>query len=240
MTSVTWHLNPFLSIDTETTGVDPFSDRIVEVAAVDVMPDDVLVNGWSTIVDPGVEIPAEAAAVHHITTTRAATEGVAPEVALTALAERIFEHWDTWRGNAAVVIYNATFDWPLLLVEAERYGIEFPPFAAILDPLLIDRMVDRYRAGGRKLVQVAAHYGVILDEHDAHGGLADATASGLIMRRLCDKYPAIVDRSLSSLWLRQVRGHEGWRGGFEEYLRKKVNPDAVIDSGWPIPAKAAS
>lgn len=237
--SANWWLNPFLCVDTETTGTDPFADRIVEVAAVDITLDGEALNPWCTLVDPGVEIPQPASNVHGISTARAQREGIEPRLALEKLAARIYEHHDTWHGDAAVVIYNATFDWPLLICEAGRYGVDLPPFAAILDPLLIDRVVDRYRAGGRKLVTVAKHYGVDLSESDAHGGLADATAAGLVMRRIIDRYPIIGERSLATLWLKQVRGHEAWRADFEDYMRRNVDPDCDIPAGWPIPARAS-
>lgn len=238
---MTWHLNPLLSIDTETTGVDPFSDRIVEIAAVCVMPDGTAVNGWSQIIDPGIEIPPGASAVHGISTSRAQAEGVEPAVALAELARRVLEHIATWGANdAPICVYNGTFDWPLILTEAARYGIEIPPFAGILDPLLIDRRVDKYRKGSRKLVDVAKHYGVTLSDEEAHGGLADATAAARVMRKILEKWPALTDYSLATLWLRQVRAHEEWRFGFVDHMRRTKDPDFDVPVGWPLPAKAAS
>lgn len=55
-------------VDTETTGLEPASDRVVEIAKVDWV-DGRLVNPASDLVDPGCAIPALAKAVHHITET---------------------------------------------------------------------------------------------------------------------------------------------------------------------------
>lgn len=233
--SADWTIRPLLSIDTETTGTDPFSDHIVEVAAVRLDHDGELLSGWSTIVDPGVEIPTEAAAVHGITTSKAMAEGVQPKEALEKVADLIHE---AALAGEPIVMFNARFDWPILLSEAERHQVEIFPYAAILDPFLIDRMVDQYRKGGRKLGLVAAHYGVELKEEEAHGALADAVASGRVMRRLVRQYPQIGEHSLATLWLRQIRGHERWRDGFEDYLRRTKDPDAVVRPGWPIPVAA--
>lgn len=235
--SASWWLNPMLCIDTETTGIDPFTDRIVEVAAVCVMPDGEAINGWSQIVNPGVDIPAGASQVHGITNTRAEIEGIAPKDALEAISARIYEHLDTWSiTQAPVVMFNVRFDWTLLLTEAERWDVEIPPFTGLLDPMLIDRRFDQYRKGSRKLVDVARHYGVALSDDDAHGGLADATAAGRVMQQLLDRFPVLKDYSLSTLWLRQVKSHELWRAGLEAHLRKK-NPDTDIPAGWPIPVR---
>lgn len=229
---MTWTHEPFLALDTETTGVDPFEDRIVQVAAVEVAPDGSTANEWSTIVDPGVEIPEGAAAIHGITTTRAVAVGMAPAEALGIVADRIFRH-GTYR---PVVMFNARFDWPILLSEAERHGVEFPVMAPVLDPYLIDRMCDRFRSGGRRLVQVCQHYDVPLDEADAHGAMADAVAAGRVMRQIIDRYPAIADHTLAGVFLRQVRGAEEDRQRFVDWKRRHGDPDFDSAAGWPIPA----
>src|SRR5206468_4273526 len=55
---------PFVAFDTETTGLHA-SDRLVELAAVR-FRGDVVEGEWSTLVDPGTAIPAEATLVHGI------------------------------------------------------------------------------------------------------------------------------------------------------------------------------
>lgn len=225
-----WVDEPFLSLDTETTGIDCWSDRIVEIAAVVVHPDGTTGETYTTIVNPGVEIPEGAAAIHGITTARAVAEGVTPAEALAEVARRIFDH-----GHRPVVGFNMRFDWPILVAEAERHGVEFPFLAPVLDPFLVDKMVDRFRRGTRKLVAVAQHYAVELDEAEAHGALADAVAAARVMRALIDRYPQIGRHSLASVFLRQVRGYEQWRTGFVEFKRRT---DSAFDiaPGWPLPS----
>lgn len=50
--------------DTETTGVEPLDDRLVELAGVDLRSE---FPHFSTLVNPQRDIPPEAKAVHHIT-----------------------------------------------------------------------------------------------------------------------------------------------------------------------------
>lgn len=229
-TTASWVDEPWLSIDTETTGVDWTSDRVVEVAVVVVHPDGTTGDSFTTVINPGVDIPEEASAIHGITTDRARDEGVSPADALAEVARRIFDH-----GHHPIVMFNARFDWPILLAEAERHGVEFPFLAPVLDPFLVDRMVDKYRKGGRKLMLVAQHYAVELDEVDAHGALADAVASARVMRAIVARFPQVGRHSLASVFLRQVRGHEQWRQGFVEYKRR-TDPAFDIDPGWPVPS----
>lgn len=233
MTAQPWTSQPFLSIDTETTGVDVYTDRVVEAAAVLVDAAGDVTYQWHRIINAGVDIPAEAAAVHGITAERIAEEGVEPAEAFDELARLIVA-----TSTCPVVIYNAGFDWPLLIVEAERHGVDFPAFRPILDPFLIDKMVDRYRKGPRKLGAVAEHYGVELGDA-AHGAVADATASAQVMRALLAAHPEVGTHSLADMWLRQVAGHESWRQGFVEY-RRRSEPDFDIAPGWPIPARSAA
>jgi DNA polymerase-3 subunit epsilon len=225
-----------LALDTETTGVDPFTARIVEDAAVLIAPDGEVLS-WSThIVDPGVEIPEGAAAVHGITTERARAEGISPTEMLDNLGNRISGHLVDHDCCAAVVIYNARYDWPLLLAEAQRHGCEFPPAVGLVDPLTLDRMVDPYRRGGRKLIDVAAHYGVELTG-EAHGARVDATAAARIALAIAAKHPDIAGMTLAGLQLEQAAGFEAWRSGFEDWLRRTKDPEASVPAGWPLPCE---
>jgi hypothetical protein len=53
-------------IDVETTGTDPATDAIVEIASVDLQRDSTIANQRETLVRPDIAVPAEASAVHLI------------------------------------------------------------------------------------------------------------------------------------------------------------------------------
>jgi exodeoxyribonuclease X len=53
-------------IDIETTGTDPECDAVIEIASVDVLADGSITNRVSTLVRPGISVPPEASAVHHL------------------------------------------------------------------------------------------------------------------------------------------------------------------------------
>lgn len=84
-------------IDCETTGMDPESDRIVELASLD-WTDDGFSNSQQFLVNPGIPIPATASAVHHITDTMVAD---APSI------EAVFPLFE---GAPIYCAHNARFD----------------------------------------------------------------------------------------------------------------------------------
>jgi DNA polymerase III epsilon subunit-like protein len=52
-------------MDIETTGIDPATDAIIEIASVDMVRDGIT-NAMDTLVRPTKPIPPGASAVHHI------------------------------------------------------------------------------------------------------------------------------------------------------------------------------
>jgi DNA polymerase-3 subunit epsilon len=230
-----WHGGALIGFDLETTGTEPGESRIVTAAVVEVRGGEVRGRrGW--LADPGIPIPEEAAAIHGISTERAAAEGrpareVADEVA-TALA-------GYWRGGAVVVAYNAAFDLTLLSAELARHGL--PSLAdrlggaetgPVVDPLTIDRAVDRYRRGKRTLEAVCGVYGVALDA--AHEAGADALAAVQVARAIAARHPEVAALTPADLHARQGTWHARWARDFQSYLRRQGTPDAVIDTAWPL------
>lgn len=227
-----WYDGPLASLDLETTGRDPATDRILAVALYWQEPPSDPVPIVDTLVDPGpdVEIPAAAAEVHGITRDRLiaqAAPGLAQvltevHAALTDIAER----------RTGLVIYNAPFDWPFLAAELAR--LDPPrelPGCALIDPLVLDRHVDRYRRGKRTLEAACEVYGVTLD--NAHDAGADALASLAIARAVGERWPEVGARSVEELQDLQVEAHRSWRDGFNAYLRRIDADRDPVTGTWP-------
>jgi DNA polymerase-3 subunit epsilon len=222
-----WYENTLLSLDLETTGLNPLEDRIVQAAVLMLDADgSEQATSWHGIVDPGIPIPVEASRIHGITTERAQREGMPPEEALRRMARLIHDAAD--RGFP-LVIYNAPFDWPFVLAEAQRHGVSIAR-PDIVDPLVIDRAVDRYRRGSRRLDAVAAHYGHDLGH--AHDARADAIAAAAIARAVGARYPKAGDLSTGALQPLQGTWHAKHAESLARHLGKP------IDAGWPLPSSA--
>ncbi len=116
---MSWHIGRLAAFDLETTGTDTEHDRIV-TAAIGLVGGGLDAQQHAWLVDPGVEIPAGATAVHGITTERARAEG---RPAAEAVAEIIAVLADQVRAGVPIVAFNARFDLTILDREARRYGL---------------------------------------------------------------------------------------------------------------------
>ena len=214
--------------DLETTGIETETSRIVSayVGVVDALG---APKGVSWLADPGVEIPAQASAVHGITTERARAEG---RDAAEVVAEIVAVLRALLAQGVPIVIYNAAYDLTLLNRECVRYGIEpLDGPLPIIDPLVIDRAMDRYRKGKRTLEAAAEYYGVeLMDAHDAE---ADAVAAGRVAQAIARKYSDALGADVTLVHTHQV----GWAAesatSFQEYMRRTKDPAFVADGAWP-------
>ncbi|WP_251095396.1 3'-5' exonuclease [Streptomyces sp. Caat 7-52] len=230
-----WHRELLIGFDLETTGTDPRAARIVTGAVIEVKAGEP--GGrreW--LADPGMEIPADAVAVHGISNERAAAEGRPADQVADAIAGVLVSYWTA---GVPVVAYNAAFDLTLLSAELRRYGL--PSLsdrlggaqpAPVIDPYTIDRRVDRYRRGKRNLEAVCAEYGIVLDA--AHDATADALAAARLASAIADRHPKIASLGPAELHRLQVEWYAEWAADFQAFLRRKGDAEAVVDGVWPL------
>lgn len=221
------------AFDLETTGVDPRTGRIVSAALVP-FTDGTEGPARTWLVDPGVEVPVESQRVHGITTERVRAEGTPAAVAVPQILEAVTR----LREDGSVLVgHNIVYDLTVLAAEGIRAGIlgspqdllaQLPP---VVDTLVIDRQIDRYRRGPRTLTAVAEHYGIALD--DAHDALADARAAGLIALAQAAAAPSLADATPHDLHASQVRWKAEQAASLQEYLRRR-RPSATVNGDWPL------
>ncbi|MEU8473711.1 3'-5' exonuclease [Streptomyces hygroscopicus] len=233
---MSWHLGRLCGFDLETTGVEVETDRIVTACVVQCGGDQPTASAnW--LADPGIEIPEGAAKVHGITTEQARAKGrPAPEVVeqvVAALAQVV-------RDGIPIVAMNASFDLTMLDREARRHGAQ--PLVDIvgddlrvLDPRVLDKHVDKFRRGNRKLEDLARHYRVALD--GAHSADADAIAACRVVWRMGQSYPDMQCCTLDELHALQIQ----WAGEQARSLRAhfartpgKESWAAGVREDWPM------
>ena len=223
-----WAAGPLAAFDLETSGVDPIEARIVTatVAVVNVSP---AIEPSRWLADPGIEIPAEATAVHGITTEHAREHGEDARRVAGGVAETLRMQWLAGR---PVVIFNAPYDLTVLACELDRYGLDpLDEIGPVIDPLVLDRVLDRFRRGKRTLVAACEHYRVKLD--GAHDSTADAVAAARVAWRIGQVYPQVAEMTLPELHVFQEEAYADWAEHFEGYLRGKGSSE-VIDRSWPV------
>lgn len=236
-----WYRGPLASFDTETTGVDVESDRIVSAALVRQPSAGAPTEAVTWLADPGVPIPEQARAVHGISDERVRAHGRPARAVVTELAAALAA---LAREAVPVVVMNAPYDLTLLDRELRRHragsldeqlaGAEL----LVLDPRVMDKYVDRYRRGRRTLTDLCLHYGVDLE--GAHDASADAAASLELVRVLGARHPERLGAlTPAELQLRQTVWHIAQARGLQRWFDRSGTPERV-DLSWPLrPARCS-
>ncbi len=151
----------FVAFDTETTGLSPSSEALVELAAVRFD----LITGakeyFQTLVNPGMSIPWAATRVHGITDEMVFD---APPI------EKVLPSFYQFIEGAIPVAHNAPFDIGFLSLHSLRHNIT-PPAVPILDSCMFSRRVCKEQPTHRLEALVKAFN---IAETTFHRALADA------------------------------------------------------------------
>jgi DNA polymerase III epsilon subunit family exonuclease len=158
-------------IDTETTGLDPVHDHIIELGAVRTDARLAVVQRFSQLVDPGTPVPLYVQRLTGITDESLAG---APNFA------DAYPKLCAFAGDATLVGQNLPFDLERLALEARRAGL--PPLAnstfdTLEAALLLFPELDRHA-----LHLMAEHLGV---PGGAHRALQDAEVTVALFTALC-------------------------------------------------------
>ena len=170
-------IKPIVFFDLETTGINIGNDRIVEISMLKIFPNGKkLSKTW--LVNPEIEIPKEATALHGITNEKVVTEPTFKELA-DSINEMI--------ADADLAGFNSNrFDIPLLAEEFLRAGMNFD----MNDRKAIDVQVIFHKKEQRA---VSAGYKFYCNKEleDAHSAEADTNATYEILKAQLDRYDDI-------------------------------------------------
>ncbi|WP_150243632.1 DEDD exonuclease domain-containing protein [Nocardiopsis quinghaiensis] len=180
----------FVVLDLETTGTSATDSRITEVGAVRWRGGEV-VDEFSTLVDPGVPVPASITLLTGISQSMVA--GAPP---MEEVLPRVLAFLDAEPGTA-LVAHNAPFDTGFLKAACERHGVDWPGYP-VVDTLRLARAVlSRGETRNHRLATLAAHFGVPVTP--THRALDDARATVGVLHGLIERLRPMGVSSLEEL-----------------------------------------
>src|SRR6476659_9621030 len=151
-------------LDVETTGLDPIQGhRIVELGCVELLNRIPTGSTFHVYLNPDRDMPAEAFAVHGLSTEFLQQHRRFLEVADEFLA---------FIGDAPLVIHNAGFDHGFLCAELKRAERALIARERLVDTLLLARR--KHPAGPNRLDDLCARYGIDHSRRTKHGAVLDA------------------------------------------------------------------
>lgn len=156
----------FVVFDSETTGLDPLKDQVVQLGAVRVVNGNIIAaETFETLVNPGRPIPPSSSKVHGITDAMVAD---APDFAAASAEFRSFA------GDAVLVAHNAPFDMAFL---NRRPSPTSPAFSnPVMDTVHLSAIVFGGSAE-HTLDALCDRLNVTISEASRHTALGDALAT---------------------------------------------------------------
>lgn len=212
-----------IAIDTETTGLDTTTARIVEIAAVGVSHDRVKADdSIDLLTNPGIPIPPQATAIH----------GIKDEIIRDAPAfPEVFERFLRFAGKRVLIGHSIGFDLAVLEGETARAGLQWKRprslcvrlLTSLLDPVLPDYSLDT----------IAAWLQIPIAQR--HRALGDAMTAAHIFVALLPKLRASNIRTLGEAERACLRlsslVEEGRRAGWAEAVSMpmETGPYQTVD-----------
>lgn len=211
--------------DLETTGFDGSKDHIVQYS-FQVWNDGERMLNETRIVNPGV--PILNSEIHGITDEIAAN-GISRENALSNIGSMLAACRD---GGIPVAIMNARFDLTFYRdVIQSVYEHSVIPDVFVVDPMVIDKRLERFRKGPRKLADLAGYYGEIVDSERLHEAGYDVE----LTVRLARKLMGVVGTPVKFLYECQKQWYDDQAKSLYEYFKRNGNEAyKEISYGWPV------
>jgi DNA polymerase-3 subunit epsilon len=151
-------------LDTETTGLDPFSGhRLVEIGCVELMNHVRTGNHFHTYLNPERDMPREAENVHGLSAAFLKDKPLFASVA-TSFLEFI--------ADAPLVIHNAGFDLKFINAELDGQGLPAIDFARAIDTVIMAR--KKFPGSPANLDALCKRFNVDTSNRTKHGALVDA------------------------------------------------------------------
>lgn len=193
-----------LVLDTETTGLDPLSDQIIQFGAVRITEGKCdFSNTFEALVKPGIPIPASSTAIHGITDK---------DIKRATSFETVAKVLDAFHDAPLIIGYSIGFDLAMMKAEYDRNGVKWSPppsldvqvLAEVVAPNLPDKSLET----------LAAWLGIPVEGR--HNALADAVMTAKIYKALI---PKLAEKSIFTY-------------AEAQRVSNRLAPSSVVEGGW--------
>src|ERR1700728_2714759 len=151
-------------LDTETTGLDPLrGDRLVEIGCVEIVNRMPTGQIFHVYINPERDMPAEAFAVHGLS-----SEFLADKTLFAHVVEQVLE----FIADAPLVIHNASFDISFINAELERIKRRVISRGRLVDTPLLAR--HKHPGVTNRLDALCSRYATDNPRRTKHGALLDS------------------------------------------------------------------
>lgn len=205
--------------DTETTGLDPATgDRVIEIAALELVDDLPTGRHYHVLIDPERDVPEEAARVHGYT-----REHLIGKPKFAAIAEDFLE----FVADDPLIAHNARFDFGFL--DAELRRLERPALerGRMIDTL--DMARERFPGMPNSLDALCRRYDIDLSQRTTHNALLDC-------RLLAQVYLELIGGRQRGL---ELAVEEGDLGYVAYSLQSARTPCPIVPDAASLEAHAA-
>ena len=210
-----WWKLPFTAIDTETTGLNWYEDRVIQVG-MSYFDNGQYLGGHSHIISTGHPSAQEAIDTHHITDEMQRVLGEPPTTVHSLVRNAISE-------ARLLVIMNAPFDLNFLVQENSRLD-RYLYIPSVIDPLVIDRFYSKNRIpslarGKRTLKAMSERYGI--HDYPLHDAGHDSRRVGELAIEMAQRHGQLGRSPVSELMKKQRGWHRQWSDDFASFADAK-------------------
>jgi DNA polymerase-3 subunit epsilon len=150
-------------VDTETTGIEPADGhRVVEIACLELSNHVPTGRSYQAYLNPERDVPADAFAIHGLSTAFLADKPRFADVA---------DHFLKFLGDASLVIHNAEFDMRFLNAELTRIGRAGLDSGRAIDTLMLARR--KFPGAPASLDALCKRFAVDNSTRTLHGAMLD-------------------------------------------------------------------
>lgn len=152
-------------LDTETTGMDPVDgDRLVEIGCLELVNHLPTGRTYHQYINPERDVPAEAVAVHGLTSAFLSDKPTFGEI--------VGDFLDFIGDDSTLVIHNAAFDMKFLNAELKQFGFPSIEWKRVIDTL--DMARRKFPGSPANLDALCRRFNIDNSNRTLHGALLDS------------------------------------------------------------------